>query len=253
VGGVAVEVEGFGKVYEAGRGELRQAVSDLSFHLEGAQILGLLGPNGAGKTTTLRTLAGILEPSEGTLRVAGRDVVREPLEAKARLGFVPDDPQLFAALTVWEHLVLSASLHRLADWKERAHGLLEAFELAERTETLAAELSRGMRQKLAVAGALLHRPEVLLLDEPLAGLDPRGIRTVTEVIVRHAEGGAAVIVSSHLLSQIEPWCTRFLILREGKRLFLGAKGEIASRLPTLRADASLEELFFEATEGASHS
>ena len=240
-----LEVRGFTKAY----GE-RVAVRELAFSVGAGEIVGLVGPNGAGKTTTLRSLAGILRPSAGSLRVGGFDVVREPIEAKRRLALVPDDPPLFASLTVWEHLVLTAQLYDLAGWEERAGALLAELELAARRDDLADELSRGMRQKLGVACALLHEPAALLLDEPLTGLDPRGMRTLFAALRRRAAAGAAVVVSSHLLAQIESLCTRFLVLREGRLLLDGSKQEIAARLPALRGDESLEEIFFEATERA---
>ena len=239
-----IEVRGFTKAY----GE-RTAVRDLTFSVGTGEIVGLLGPNGAGTTTTLRSLAGILRPSAGTLSVGGFDVVRQPLEAKRRLALVPDDPPLFTSLTVWEHLVLTAQLYDLAGWEDRAGALLADLELSTRRDDLADELSRGMRQKLCVACALLHEPGALLLDEPLTGLDPRGIRTLYTALRRQAAAGAAVVVSSHLLAQIEALCTRFLVLREGRLLLDGSKPEIAARLPALRGDVSLEEIFFEVTEG----
>jgi ABC-2 type transport system ATP-binding protein len=238
-----IEVDGFFKSY----GE-RTAVRDLSFRVDDGEILGLVGPNGAGKTTTLRTLAGILRPSEGRLEVAGHDVARDPIEAKRRLAFVPDDPPLFTSLTVWEHLGMTAQLYGTSDWERVANALLDELELSERRGATADQLSRGMRQKVSVACALLHAPSVLLLDEPLSGLDPRGIRTLYAAIRRRADAGAAVIISSHLLAQIEQLCTRFLILREGERIVDGSKQEIAEGLPSLRSDMSLEEIFFEATE-----
>jgi ABC-2 type transport system ATP-binding protein len=228
-------------------------VHDLSFAISPGEIVGLVGPNGAGKTTTLRALAGVLAADSGSLRVAGYDIARDPIDAKRRLALVSDDPQLFASLTVWEHLELSAQLYDVRDWKAAAEDLLTEFDLADRRADLASELSRGMRQKVAVGAALLHQPQVLLFDEPLTGLDPRGIRTFFAAVRQRAEGGAAVIVSSHLLSQIESLCTRFMVLVEGRMLFDGAKGEILAELPTLRADASLEEIFFEATESNTGS
>jgi ABC-2 type transport system ATP-binding protein len=238
-----IEVRGFTKA----DGE-RIAVRELSFSVGAGELVGLLGPHGAGKTTTLRSLAGILRPSAGSLQIGGFDVVSDPLEAKRRLALVADDPPLFSSLTVWEHLVMTAQLYELAAWEERAGVLLAELELVERRDDLAEELSRGMRQKVCVACALLHEPLVLLLDEPLTGLDPRGIRTLYAALRRRAAEGAAIVVSSHLLAQIEALCTRFLLLREGRLLLDGSKREIARRLPALRDDVSLEEIFFEATE-----
>ena len=239
-----IRVVGFSHVY--GR---HVAVDGLSFDVEAGDVLGLVGPNGAGKTTTLRALAGVLEPTAGTLEVEGFDVVAKPMEAKSRLALVPDTPQLFESLTVWEHLEFTAAVYGLSDWSARAGALLRELELDGQREALADELSHGMRQKVVVASALLHRPTVLLLDEPLTGLDPRGIRTLYRALEERARQGAAVVVSTHLLGQIEGLCNRFLILRNGRRLFYGSREEILAELPTLRGDATLEEIFFEATEG----
>ena len=243
-----VRVEGLVKRYAE-----RAAVSNLTFSVARGEVLGLVGPNGAGKTTTLRTLAGVLLPSAGRVVVAGHDLAAEALEAKRRLALVPDEPALFASLTVWEHLDLTAQLYEGGSWQRKAEPLLAELELAERRDSLATELSRGMRQKVALACALLHDPLVLLLDEPLAGLDPRGIRSFFAAVEGRAQRGAAVILSSHLLGQIEDLCTRFLIVHEGELLFEGSKAEIAAQLPSLRGDASLEEIFFEATEVALDS
>src|SRR5581483_638551 len=130
-------------------------------------ILGLVGPNGAGKTTTLRALAGILRPTQGELRIAGHDLETEPVAAKAAMAYVPDDPRLFDDLTPWEHFRFIASAYRVSDWKGRAEKLLERFELTAKRDTVAGELSRGMRQKVAICCGYLHEPRVFLLDEPL--------------------------------------------------------------------------------------
>jgi ABC-2 type transport system ATP-binding protein len=225
----------------------RTAVSDLHFEVAAGEILGLVGPNGAGKTTTLRSLAGILVPTAGEVWIDGHDLARDPLAAKRRLALVSDDPIHFQSLTVWEHLELVAQLYDVRDFERPAEALLDEFELSERRDSFASELSRGMRQKLAVAGALLHEPRALLLDEPLSGLDPRGIRSFYATLQRRAQAGAAVILSSHLLGQIESLCSSFLILNEGRCLFNGSKAEIAAQLPALRGDATLEEIFFAAT------
>ena len=226
----------------------RTAVDGLSFDLPAGEILGLVGPNGAGKTTTLRCAAGILGFDSGSIEIGGFDAVSEATEAKRRMALVPDEPNLFARLSVWEHLELSARLYGVPDWEMRGRELLDELELQDRRDTLAESLSRGMRQKVAVASALLHTPRLLVLDEPLVGLDPRGIRTLFATIRNHAHAGHAVVMSSHLLSQIEHHCTQFLILNEGRKLFHGEKAAIAAELPAMQADASLEEIFFGATE-----
>lgn len=237
-----VELEGFSKHYSD-----RLAVDGVTFSVPAGRIVGLVGPNGAGKTTTLRAIAGIHAPSAGTVRVAGHDVVRRPVEAKRRLALVPDEPALFSSLTVWEHLEFTARIYRVRDWQATGAALLEEMELADRRDSLADELSRGMRQKVAVACALLHDPAALLFDEPLTGLDPRGIRTLYEAIRRRAAAGAAVVLSSHLLGQIEGLCTGFLVMRRGRLLFAGTSDELRERYAGV--GGSLEEIFFHLTEG----
>jgi ABC-2 type transport system ATP-binding protein len=190
-----IRVEDFSKSYG-----IELAVNALSFSVNAGEILGLLGPNGAGKTTTLRTLAGIAPPSAGRLTVAGADVVRQSIEAKTRLAFIPDDPRLFDALTVWEHLEFTAAAYRIRNFESSALTLLKQFELVAKKDSLAQELSRGMRQKLAIACGYLHEPVALLFDEPLTGLDPHSIEILQASIHAHAQNGAAVLISSHLLT-----------------------------------------------------
>ncbi len=224
------------------------AVDGLTFDVQPGQVLGLLGPNGAGKTTTMRAVAGIIPPTRGRLVVAGYDVVANPVEAKRRLAYVPDDPKLFDALTVWEHLRFSAAAYRVADWQGEAAALLDQFELTPKRDALAQELSRGMRQKVAICAAYLHRPVAILFDEPLTGLDPRGIRQMKASVRHRAAAGAAVVVSSHLLALVEDLCTHLLILHHGRRLFFGPVADARAAVGS-DADASLEEMFFRATEG----
>lgn len=238
-----IEVHDFHKTYSE-----TVAVAGLSFHVEPGEILALVGPNGAGKTTTLRVLAGIIPPTSGRLTVAGCDVVADPIAAKRLSAYVPDDPKLFETLTVWEHLEFVAEAYRVRDYTDRATELLERFDLQEKRDTLAQELSRGMRQKVAIACAYLHDPKAVLFDEPLTGLDPRGIRTMKDSILRRSQNGAAVIISSHLLALVEDICTHMLILDRGKRLFFGRIDEARAAFADLSADASLEEVFFRATE-----
>ena len=236
-----VAVLGYTKVY----GDFT-AVEDLSFSVETGEILGLCGPNGAGKTTTLRALAGILQPTRGSIRVAGFDLARQPVEAKKRLAFVPDEPALFEHLTVSEHLLLMGRLYGVPDAAQRSGAILEEVELIEKANELPQALSRGMKQKLSLACALLHAPAVIFLDEPLTGLDPAGIRRMKETIMRLAREGAAVILSSHLLGLVEEMCQRVLIMKRGQKVFLGSGPEIAAAFPGL----GLEEVFMKLTQPA---
>ncbi|MBN2309603.1 MAG: ABC transporter ATP-binding protein [Candidatus Hydrogenedentes bacterium] len=240
-----IRVSEFSKTYRE-----TVAVQNLSFEVKPGEIMGLVGPNGAGKTTTLRSIAGIIPPTAGQLDVAGHDIVKDSVAAKSKLAYVPDDPKLFDQLSVWEHLEFAAAAYRVADWQERGTALLERFELEEKRNTLAQELSRGMRQKVAICCAYLHDPRVILFDEPHTGLDPRGIRTMTESVLERAKRGAGVVVSSHMLRFVEDMCTHLLILHKGQSLFSGPIGEARAAFSDLdEGDASLEEVFFRATEG----
>ena len=218
------------------------AVRALTFAVPPGEVLGLVGPNGAGKTTTLRCLAGILRPSAGRVEVAGIDLAADPVAAKRRLAFVPDEPHLFDYLTVEEHLRFVGRLYQVSDVEQRMPGLLTELELAEKRTALPGELSRGMKQKLAIACGLLHRPRALLLDEPLTGLDPVGIRRMKATIVRRASEGTAVILSSHLLHLVEEICTRILVMKAGQAVAFGTVADIVASRPTL-AGRRLEDVF----------
>ncbi len=238
-----IDVVGYSKLY----GDT-VAVQSLSFNVAAGDVLGLVGPNGAGKTTTLRALAGILQPSAGAIRIAGIDLQADPVAAKAKLAFIPDEPQLFDYLTVTEHLQFVARLYGVADAAPRIPVLLEELELTAKRDALPSELSRGMKQKLAIACGLLHEPKALLLDEPLTGLDPVGIRRMKETISARARDGSAVILSSHLLHLVEELCTRLLVIRQGQAVAFGTIDEIVAARPEL-AGQSLEAVFIALTGG----
>jgi ABC-2 type transport system ATP-binding protein len=240
---VSIVVEDFHKNY----GDT-VAVAGISFSVAAGEILGLLGPNGAGKTTTLRALAGILTPTRGTLRLDGHDVVKQPVPAKSVLAYVPDDPQLFDRLTVWEHFRFIAATYRMGDWRERGEQLLVRLELTDKRDAPASDLSRGMRQKLAVGCGWLHEPRAILLDEPFTGPDPRGIRTMKAMIRERAAAGAAIIVSSHLLTLFEDLVGTVLIMHRGRVLRHGRLDELRGELAAQGRHETLEEMFFRLTE-----
>lgn len=223
-----------------------KAVDSISFDVGPGEVLGLVGPNGAGKTSTLRCLAGIMRPTNGTVSIGRHDIQVEPVEAKRELAFIPDEPHLFDYLTVQEHLRFIARLYGVADAEQRIPGLLEELELTDKLTTLPGELSRGMKQKLAIACGLLHTPSVLILDEPLTGLDPAGIRKMRHTIAARAKAGVAVVLSSHLLHLVEELCTKLFILRRGQCVEYGTFEEILARRPEL-AGRTLEDVFLTLT------
>ena len=237
-----IEVREYHKVYDE-----TVAVAGLTFDVPSGAILGMVGPNGAGKTTTLRAISGILPPTQGELKIAGHDVVRQPKLAKGCLAYIPDEPKLFDSLTVWEHIRFIAATYQVVEFERVGEALIEQFELVGKRDSLCSELSRGMRQKVAICCGYLHSPTAILFDEPHTGLDPHAIRKMTESVKERAASGAAVIVSSHLLSLVEDMCSHLLILSKGKSVFFGTLEEARSRYPGIGDRTSLEDIFFHAT------
>ena len=224
------------------------AVKGLSFSVGESEIVGLVGPNGAGKTTTLRAIAGIHPPSEGSIRVAGVNMATDPVEAKRKLAFMPDQPRLFEYLTVEEHLQFISRIYGVNGWRERADQLLAELELSDRKQSLPSELSRGMKQKLMIACGLIHHPRVLIFDEPLTGLDPLGIRRMKNTIVKRAREGASIIISSHLLHLVEELCHRIVVIHRGEKIAEGKIDELKREF-SRSSDVSLEETFIRITGG----
>lgn len=234
-----IEIQNLRKLYDD-----HLAVDGISFSLQPGQICGMVGPNGAGKTTTLRCLAGLIPATSGDLKVAGFDLSNDLQPLKQRLAYVPDDPPLFDDLTVREHLHFIGRLYGVEDYQGKSIELLRDFDLLDKFDAGATTLSRGMRQKLAVCCAYLFDPQVLLLDEPLTGLDPPGIRALLESVRRRAERGATVIISSHLLAMIESVCSHLLVVTYGKEQFFGRSEQL---LQKYRGAVSLEAAYFAAT------
>ena len=239
---MAIAVEHFGRTFGA-----FTAVDDLSFDVASGEIVGLIGPNGAGKTTTLRSLAGILRPTSGRLRIDGRDITTDPIEAKRRLAFMPDEPHLFPYLTVEEHLRLVARLYNVADFEQRAQLLLDELELTGKQKSLPGELSRGMRQKVVIACGLVRDATTLLFDEPLTGLDPIGIRRMRNTIVARARAGAAILLSSHLLHLVQEVCSRVIVMDRGRKVADGTFDELATRADLAVSGSNLEQIFLHVT------
>src|SRR5262245_46805329 len=221
------------------------AVDSLSLTVRPGEIVGFLGPNGAGKTTSLRVAAGLLKPNAGDVEIAGHSLAREGLKAKAALGFVPDHPFLYERLTGLEFLEFVGALYDVpaTDAQSRATDLFQRLALTEVANELIETYSLGMRQKVSLAAALIHDPPLLMLDEPLVGLDPLGVRAFKDLLRVRTARGNGVLVSTHLLEVAERLCDRVVILHRGR---LVAEGSLAELRGT-RAQATLEDVFLELT------
>ncbi len=226
------------------------AVNELGFAVQPGEVMGLVGPNGAGKTSTLRCLSGVIPPTRGRIRICGHDLAQNPIAAKRELAFFPDEPRLFDYLSVQQHLAFTARIYHVKDYEPVADQLLTELEIAGKRDALPGELSRGMKQKLAIACGLLHSPKVIYFDEPLTGLDPIGIRRMKDSILKRAREGAAIIISSHLLHLVEEICSHILILKEGRKIAHGTLAEITQQFSAQVGEANLEEVFFRATGDA---
>ncbi len=237
-----IEVSGLTKRY----GQFT-AVHDLSFTVRPGEVMGLVGPNGAGKTTTLRCISGIIPATLGTARIGGIELATDPVGAKRQLAFFPDEPRLFDYLTVRQHLTFAAKIYQVPQYETRAAALLAELEIADKADELPGALSRGMKQKLAIACGLLHSPQVLFFDEPLTGLDPLGIRRMKDTIRRLATEGAAIILSSHLLTLLEEVCSHVLIMKQGGKIAVGTLAEVVAQFSNGESNVSLEEVFIRAT------
>ncbi|WP_221088150.1 ABC transporter ATP-binding protein [Deinococcus aquaedulcis] len=245
-GGLGIEVQGFTKRY--GR---HQAVSDLSFRVPPGQVFGLLGSNGAGKTTTIRALVGLTRPSSGAVRVAGFDVWKEPLRAKAAFGYIPDRPYLYGKLSARELLRFVGQLYRVPGADTTIDRWLDVFRLTDFGNEPVETYSHGMRQKVAIIAALLPDPPVLIVDEPLVGLDPHAARQVRELFRDHADRGRAVLLTTHSLPLAEAVCDRLVVLDRGRVLGEGTMDDLRARTGTEAGGVhgdSLERIFFRLLE-----
>ncbi len=225
------------------------AVDHIDLHVPRGELFGFLGPNGAGKTTTLRMIAGILRPSAGTVLLGDVDVQARPVEAKAKLGFIPDRPFVYEKLTGAEFLRFVAGLYgQDGDGTERRiDELLDIFELTTWKHELVEAYSHGMRQKLIISSALIHRPECIVVDEPMVGLDPKGARLLKDMFRGFVERGGTVLMSTHTLEVAQAMCDRIAIIQQGKIVASGTIHDL--REQTAAGDASLEELFLKLTGG----
>jgi ABC-2 type transport system ATP-binding protein len=225
------------------------AVDGIDLVVPSGELFGFLGPNGAGKTTTFRMIAGILRPTSGTVEIGGIDILRRPLEAKKRLGFIPDRPFVYDKLTGGEFLRFAAALYgqQGAGVEKRIDELLELFELSRWKNELTESYSHGMRQKLIISGALVHRPEVIVVDEPMIGLDPKSARLLKDLFRQFVDRGGTVLMSTHTLEVAETMCDRLAIVHRGKIAVHGTLAEVQEQ--TSSEDLGLEDLFLKLTGG----
>ena len=223
-----------------------KAVDSLNLCVPKGEIFGFLGPNGAGKTTTIKMMTGILTPDSGTISINGYDIQKNPLEAKQSIGYVPDNPDVYEKLTGMEYLNFMADMYRVPkkERSERIEYYLDMFQLKDAAGDLIKSYSHGMRQKIVISGALLHKPALWILDEPLVGLDPRSAHLLKEEMKRHCEQGNTVFFSTHILEVAEKLCDRVGIIHKGKLIAVGTLEELKSSEKT----ASLENIFLELTE-----
>jgi len=229
------------------------AVNDLNLEIGSGEIFGFLGPNGAGKTTTIKLLAGLLRPTAGRAFVCGYDLQENPVEAKKLLGYIPDQPFLYPKLTGEEFLEFVSQLYKVDSPKIRIEELLKTFELVPFKDNLIESYSHGMCQKLVLSACLLHSPKVILVDEPMVGLDPKSIRLVKEIFRQQANKGTVIFMSTHTLDLAQDICTRIGIINEGRLIALGRTEEILKMGKT----GELEDVFLqltrpEITQGSNH-
>ena len=231
----------------------KTAVDNVSLEVHAGEVFGFLGPNGAGKTTTIKMIVGLLQPTSGTVKVAGFDVQAQPLPAKAASGYVPDTPNLYAKLTGRELLRFVGDLYDLdrRQATQRAGELLRMFDLDAAADDTVDSYSHGMQQKASLASALMHDPKVLVLDEPTVGLDPKSARLIKDILRQMAERGAAIFLSTHILEIAERMCDRIGIINNGRLVAVGTMEQLRSLGKA--GEVSLEDIFLGLTGGAEEA
>jgi ABC-2 type transport system ATP-binding protein len=238
----AVEIESVVKRF----GDTR-AIYEVSLNVDHGEVFGLLGPNGSGKSTLMKMMLGLVNPDDGSITVGGFDVQRNPIDVRRIVGYVPESPRLYEFLTCLEYLDFVADLYKLnaQTKRERITEFLKAFELEGRENEMLSGYSQGMRQKAAIIAALLHKPKLLILDEPLNGLDPRSAKILKDLIHKLADEGVSTVFSTHVLEIAEAICTRVAIMHEGQVLAEGPIAELRSKAGM--PGSTLEELFLKLT------
>ncbi len=223
------------------------AVDNISFDLEGGEVVGLLGPNGAGKSTTMKCIVGLLRKTAGEIKIGGHDHLS--IAAKKLFSYIPETPYVYDLLTVKEHLQFIAQAYGVKDWKTKAESLMDIYDLSDKSNKLGRDLSKGMRQKVSICCALLPDPQILFFDEPMIGLDPKAIKNTKKIFRNLKEEGKTILVSTHLVDSVETIADRIMIMKSGK--IIG--NDTLSNLKATFAGgdlASLEDLFLELTKDA---
>lgn len=238
-----IEITNVSKIF----GGKNKAVDNISLTVPKGEIVGFLGPNGAGKTTTLKMITGILKPDEGNITINGIDIEKEPIEAKRQFGFVPDNPDMFLRLKGIEYLNFMADIYEVDsnERKLRIDAMTERFDMSKALFDQIQSYSHGMRQKIVIMGALIHDPDVWILDEPMTGLDPRSSFMLKEMMKEHVEKGKTVFFSTHVLDVAEKICSKVAIINKGKILFYGSLEEMRQHFAQ---NQSLENMFLELVE-----
>lgn len=242
--------ETFIKVYELEKKYGNHAaVNRLELEVKKGELFGFLGPNGAGKTTTIKMMTGLLEPTSGKIEIKGIDIWKDPINAKKVIAYVPDHPNLYPKLTGWDYLEFIASVFQLPkdEFQTRAEELLRIFDLTDRADELIESYSHGMKQKIAICGALVHAPDILFLDEPTVGLDPKSARNLKNLLREKCDQGMTAFVTTHILEIAEQMCDRIGIILNGNIIALGTVDELREREG--RTEGSLEDIFLQLTGG----
>ena len=239
-----IELKGLTKYYDK-----TLAVNNLNLVISKGEIFGFIGPNGAGKTTTIRMMGGILAPSSGAVMIDGQSLVEHPVEVKKKIGFIPDRPYLYEKLTGWEFMRFSADLFGVKEGKfaVKAAELLNTFSLFNWRQELIEAYSHGMKQRLIIAAALLHNPAVIIVDEPMVGLDPGAIRMVKDILRALAAQGTTIFMSTHTLVVAEDLCDRIGVIHRGALIALGTMRELKQSAQMREGD--LEDIFLRLTDG----
>lgn len=238
-----IEIKNVSKEYKKGI----KTIENINLKINNGEIFGFLGPNGAGKTTTIKMITGILDINEGQILIDGKDIEKEPIEAKKKFGYVPDNPEMFLKLKGIEYLNFIADIYEVSEEerKEKIENLSKRFEINKALNNKIESYSHGMKQKVIIIGALLHSPNNLIIDEPMTGLDPKSTFELKKIMRENANLGHAVFFSTHILDVAEKLCDKIGIINKGKLIFVGTIDEIKKEL---KQNKSLEELYMEITK-----